>query len=130
MTTTTETKKRTITLTGRRPVTISDADWPGIAGASGDSGSTADYMRYEQRLRSGELDKYWIRVRQHADGRVLVYAAFDAAHAWTGNSDCRGGELLSAGADIAAAIGRVGEECGIPDRVIRECIASLPAEEL
>jgi 8-oxo-dGTP pyrophosphatase MutT (NUDIX family) len=44
--------------------------------------------------------------------------------------DHRGGQLLDDGADIAAAIREVGEECGLPDSVIRDCTADLPAEEI
>ena len=131
---TTDTKKRTITLTGRPPVRITDSDWPLIASAKGDSYRGNDYGRYRQALSQGECDEYALRVRQHADGRTLVYGVLDAAiAAWNapaGGNSYRGGQLLHAGADIANAIRRVGDECGMPDAVIRECIADMPAEEL
>ena len=79
---------------------------------------------------SDETDLYWIRVRRHADGRALVYGRVEGATAWTGTGDWAGGELIDAGADIAAAIRRVGESGGIVDRVIRECIADLPAVQI
>lgn len=128
--TTTEQKKRTITLTGRRPVKIDEGEWPIIASAVDDSYDSTDYSRYEQSRSRGELDEYSVRVRQHQDGRSIVYAVYRAASAWTGNESRSGGEVLDKGADIAAAIRRVGEDSKIPDRVIRECIADLPAEEL
>lgn len=128
------TKTRTITLTGRPPVKISDVDWPLIAAAKDDSYTSSDCGRYQQALAQGECDQYAMRVRQHADGRVLVYGVLDAAiAAWrapAGGESHRGGMLLPAGADIAAAIQRVGKECGLPSRVIRDCIADLPAETL
>lgn len=131
--TTTERKQRTITLTGRNPVRIYDDEWPVVAEGKGDSYGGNDYSRYQQALARGECDEYAIRVREHADGRAIVYAVFDAAEAWTHNESRRGGELLPAEstlADYAAAIRRVGEDCNIPDSVIRECTADLPAEEL
>jgi len=131
-------KKRTITLTGRPPVRIVEADWPVIACGDGDSYG-GDYCRRNQALALGECDRYWIRVRRHVDGairRVLVYAILDAAiEAWgapAGGVSHREGELLTADEtdDLAGAIRRVGEEACIPDEVIRECIADLPAEDL
>jgi hypothetical protein len=131
-------KTRTITLTNRRPVTITEDDWPMIAEASGDSYKGNDGGRHRQASAQGELDTYTLRVRQHADSRVLVYGKFDAASAWTGSEDWAGGELLDERTtgeappqpDIAAAIRRVGENGHIPDRVIRDCIADLPAVEI
>lgn len=122
-------KIRTITLTNHRPVKIKDAEWPIIAQATDDSkdhgpgtGSTPtpDY----------ELDHYSLRVRQHVDGRTIVYGILDANTAWTGTESYRGGVLLEKDTEIPAAIRNVGEECNLPDRVIRDCIANLPAEEL
>lgn len=131
---TTETKTRTITLTDRRPIKIREDEWPQIASATGDSYGGGDYARRQQALGQGECDTYALRVRQHADGRAIVYAVLDAAaSAWgapAGGEDFRGGELLAAGADLAAAIRRVGESCHLPDEVIRDAIAELPAEEI
>jgi hypothetical protein len=132
--TTETTKKRTITLTGRPPVRITEEAWPIVAKATGDSYGGGDYCRHEQALSQGECDRYAIRVRQHADGRAIVYAVLDAAcSAWgapAGGVDHREGKLLSAGSDLAAAIRRVGDEAELPEALIRECIADLPAEEL
>jgi hypothetical protein len=123
---TSETKTRTITLTGRAPVKIKEDEWPIIAQGSDDSCRNPQGMQGQDY----QYDKYSIRARQHADGRAIVYGVLDAATAWTGSDDHRGGQLLDPGADIAAAIRDVGEECGLPDSVIRECIADLPAEEI
>lgn len=129
--TTTTPKKRTITLTGRAPVTIHEDRWPVVAKAHGDSwGTSGDGARHDQALSQGELDRYHLLVRQHSDGRAIVYAIVDGAGAWTGTEDRRGGELLEPGDDLAAAIQRVGEDVGIPEGLIRECVADLPAEEL
>jgi len=131
------TKTRTITLTDRRPVTIREGEWPVLASARDDSWT--DYTRpapLRARLTSKvcsayEVDVYHLVVRQHADGRALVYAVVDASPAWTGTESYRGGEFLAPGADVPAAIRRVGEAAhSIPESVIRECIADLPAEVL
>jgi len=133
MSTTTTTKTRTITLTGRRPVKIRDDQWPLIAEATGDSGDDwTDGARHDEAYQRGELDRYGLRARRHADGRVLVYGILDGATAWTQTRDHRGGELLEqpSDAEIAEAIQRVGTECGLPDSIIRDAISDLPAEEL
>lgn len=129
----------TITLTGARPARIVKTDWPIVAKASGDSYSGNDYGRHQQAQAQGEVDEYRLVVRQHADGRAIVYAIVDAAisawHAPAGGEDYRGGELLDAGAaaDLVAAIQRVGHEAvahALPERLVRECIADLPAVEI
>jgi hypothetical protein len=125
-TTTTEPKKyRTITLTDRPPIKIIEAHWPMIA-----HGSARSNECHHTPTPNYETDGYNLRVRQHADGRTIVYGILDASPAWTGSEDYRGGVLLAPGADVPAAIRRVGAECGLPDRVIRECIADLPAEQI
>lgn len=125
--------KLTITLSGRAPVTVVKDDWPVIASASDDSYS-GDPGRWHQAKQRGECDMYRITVRQHADGRTIVYGVLDAAVAqWgapAGGESYRGGYLLDAGQDAAAAIHRVADESGIPASVARACIADLPAEEL
>lgn len=114
---TTETKTRTITLTDRPPVRIIEAEWPTIASAT-------DY----EGQHECQADRHWrLTVRQHADGRAIVYGVY--ATRWQGEHDRHAGELLEAGADIIAAIKRIGEEVGT-ERSVRECIADLPAVEL
>jgi hypothetical protein len=131
---TAETRHLTITLTGRAPVRVLKADWPILASATGDSCAGNDCGRYQQALGQGECDRYRLTVRQHEDGRAVVYGVLDAAivewHAPAGGEDHRGGELLDAGADLAAAIRRVGESCHLPDPLIRDCAADLPAVEI
>jgi hypothetical protein len=107
---------RIITLTDRPPVQIAERDWPQIARSAG---MTAD----DGSSRYGEL-----RARRHADGRAIVYGRrIDDVN---GALRHRGGELVPAGGDIAAACRRVGETLRLPGAVIRECIARLPAEVL
>ncbi len=126
-----ETKNRTITLTDRAPVSITEEDWPVIAVARGDSwGNSGDYGQHEQELAQAQLDEYTLRVRRHGDGRAIVYGVLTAAPAWTGSEDWRGGELLDDDTDIASTIRRVGEDGGLPDVIIRECIADLPTETI
>ena len=127
---TTESKTRTITLTDRPPVKIREDEWPIIASATDDSGDGNDYARYQQARMRGELDCYSLRVRQHEDGRAIVYGVLDAASAYTGSESYRGGELLDPGGDLAATVRRVGESCHLPDSVIRECVADLPAVDI
>lgn len=114
-------KTRIITLTDRPPIKIVESDWPVIACATDDSGGGR---------AQGEMDAYHLRVRQHADGRTIVYGVLDAATAWTGTVNRHGGELLAAGDAVADAIRRVGEDCRLPENVIRACIAALPPEVL
>lgn len=119
--------QRTITLTGRRPVKINEAEWRVIARAGTFSG------QHECQANT----RAWIRVRQHDDGRALVYGCRESgpggwpvdANGWSG------GELVAAGGDIAAAIERLdgldGGYCAIDaDALRREAIANLPAEAI
>ena len=122
-------KRRTITLTGRSPVRILDADWPIIASASGDSFTGNDGARHLQAQRQGELDEWWLKVRQHySDGRTLVYGRI--THGWHGGEDWAGGMLLEPGADIAAALHSVGCSSPIPAECFRDCLAALPPVDL
>jgi hypothetical protein len=130
--TTTETKTRIISLTGRPPVKIREDEWPEIA-----SGHAAVAMRNGTPLPDYERATWTLRVRQHADGRAIVYGVAEApGDGWPthGAFDWRGGELLDAGADIVATIKRVGHDLvelgGADPAVVRECIADLPAEEI
>lgn len=128
---------RTITLTGRPPVKINENEWPILAEAS--------YHDYDNQYEF-QANRHWkgfIRVRQHEDGRAIVYAKCDFHSQWQGESGYmqKAGELLSGGAtveEIVAAIGRVHECIDIVDEshadhwrlLAEECVADLPAEEL
>ena len=114
----TEKKTRTITLTGRAPVTIDEAVWPVVARAAKDR----DHNNQELFRR------YYLTVRKHADGRALVYGTYSTS--WQGEEGKRGGYQIDKEADVAATIAEVGELIGAPQSVIDECVADLPAEEL
>jgi len=98
-------------------VKIREDQWPQIAGAK----------RWDNTYEQQANRTWTIRVRQHEDGRTLVYAAYDSQY--QGEHGKRAGELLDAGADIPAAIRRVGESAGC-EECIDDCIADLPAEEI
>lgn len=111
-------EKLTITLTDRAPVTIVKDQWPVIA-------SSTDYAGEVE----AQASRTWrMTVRQHADGRAVVYGVYTTR--WQGESGRRGGQLLASGADLIAAINAVAEDLGSPERVARTCIADLPAEEI
>jgi len=110
-------EKLTIMLTGRRPVQVDDDEWPVIARAGWQEG--------EKKL---EHRAWRLIVRQHEDGRSLVYGMFDTSR--RGEQPRRGGELLPPGADIPAAIHRVAEHLGFDRWLAEEAIGNLPAEEL
>jgi hypothetical protein len=136
--TTTDRTYRTITLTGRPPVRIVDADWPLLAEASYHDWNGQYDFQSPRHWRG------WIMVRQHADGRALVYAACTYQTQYQGENGYaqRGGELLPTGATqeaIIAAIYRVHVGITIADatahgthwqRLADECIADLPAEDI
>lgn len=127
---------RTITLTGRAPIDIIEADWPFIARAHWNDGPS----------RHDAKRKWWLNVRQHrTDNRVLVYGGFDSTN--TFDRDLRGGELLSPAEEgasavtlssdaIARAIHRVVATIGTlledDERAqhAEECIADLPIETI
>jgi len=131
-----ENTKLTITLTNRAPVTIVKLNWLIIASASESPGSFVNGTP----VPDSQCDTHRLIVRQHNDGRTIVYAILNAATAWTGTESRREGELLTiSGVDaehvgdlpaIVAAIRRVGSECGLLPCVVRDCIADLPAEKL
>jgi hypothetical protein len=119
---TTTSKQRTITLTDRAPVRISEDAWPRIAYAS----------RHDGKVECQANHEWHLTVRQHADGRAIVYgsevAGMGGVH--QGYEEARAGELLDAGADIVSAIRRVGERARCSDAMIDAVIADLPAVEL
>ena len=129
--------KRTITLTGRPPVSISDENWPLIASAS-DKVFDGEY-----EFQANRTSKYFIGIRQHRDGRAIVYATYSYSTNWQGERDCnkKCGKLLAEGSTIDDILGVIGEVIsdiagGYSEydetwsRLKAECIANLPVEEL
>lgn len=124
-----EKKTRIITLTDARPVKIVEADWPVVAVAKtfGDGHI--------------EVQANWtkaIRVREHSDGRRIVYGTHDR-----GPGGMHMGFRGAAGGSIVPPIGgKPDDEAtirairSVADEVIDdvqlgdECIADLPAEEI
>jgi hypothetical protein len=129
-------KQRTITLTGRRPVTIDEDDWPLIARASGDDYGGLDRARHQQASDQGELDEYSLRVRQHADGRAIVYGTYTEGWHTSHDGLTHAGEIVDnppgdySARRIEDALERVGDTLGVPPQLIADAIADLPAEKL
>ena len=127
---------RTITLTGRAPVQIQEEDWPEVAFARNDEHDG------EVECQSNCRSKWAVRVRQHKDGRAIVYATYSYDTNWadSGNYAARRGVLLDPGEDICRAIEAVcadiaSAECCEGDAarwptLAHECIADLPAEQI
>lgn len=128
--------KRTITLTNRAPVTIEEAAWPVIAQASD------DWHDGQVECQANRRIKWAVRVRQHADGRAIVYATYSYDSSWQGarSYSAKRGVLLPAGADIVAAIREVCDDIAQAESndddaqrwptLAADCIADLPAETL
>lgn len=112
-----ERKSRTITLTDRAPVKIWDDEWPIIAEASNHDG----------QVESQANRRKWIKVREHADGRRIVYGRYSTQ--FQHERDAAGGALTDA-AGTVAAIRAVADEVIDDAQLGDECIADLPAEEI
>ena len=112
------TDRRTITLTGRPPVRINPEMWPIVA-------KDTDYDG-EYEAQANRIDRLY--VRQHADGRAIVYGVHDTR--WAGERDARAGELLPPAHDIYAALLRVAESIGAPPEMANRCMAKMPASDL
>ena len=133
-------KSRTITLTDSRPVTIDEDDWPVTA-----SSGWGDYdNQYEfQANRTADAG---LKVRQHADGRVIVYGTYRYTTQFQGEDDVRAaaGTVLDEGSDDSNIITAIRETTdylssyeSLPENwqpdwrlLADECIADLPAEQL
>jgi hypothetical protein len=125
-------KARTITLTGRPPVRILESAWPVIAVAEGDTYAGADPALRHQARDQGDVDVWSIRVRQHADGRAIVYGRYREGRASAHMGLCAAGRTLAEdeAERIPEVIGIVGRELGLDRRAIEACIADLPPVEL
>ena len=128
---------RTITLTGRPPVRISEDTWPVIAAAK-DSEHDG-----QVECQANQRSSWAVRVRQHEDGRAIVYATYEYTSNWQGARGfaAKRGVLLPAATDVSAiceAIREVcediaqaehdGEDAGRWRTLAHECVADMPAE--
>jgi len=98
-------RRRTITLSNRRPVRINEAEWPVIA-----TGYSAAWLG-EQHSPS----RTWscrITLREHADGRALVYgvATLDTVYSDEQDIVLRAGDLVDAEADLSTAIDKLRDD--------------------
>ena len=118
------TDKIKIVMSERRPLTINPELWPVIA--------SADWYNGEHEFQANSIRR--IKVRQHADGRRIVYgfqtAGNGGQHIGTRNPEA--GYLLPAGADEDETIRALRRVGGVidDDGLAEECIADLPAEEI
>jgi hypothetical protein len=137
---TAERKTRTITLTSRPPVKIAEDSWPMVASASDKEFDN----QYE--FQSNRKSTWFVGVRQHEDGRAIVYARYSYDSNWQ-NARCYSaarGVLLTAESattegicqsieevcrDIANAEHQ-GDDADRWPTLAAECIADMPAEEL
>ena len=138
--TSTERKQRTITLTDSRPVTIYEDEWPVIA--SSDWGDHDNQYEFQANRKASAT----LKVRQHADGRSIVYGIYRYQTQFQDDSDVRvgAGRLVPVadgdGAIITAirdAMEHLSSYDSLPEgwqpdwRLLAdECIADLPAEQL
>lgn len=140
MTDTTTAKTRTITLSNRPPVKIREDEWPVIATDNGAGDDDDSDGRGNQPNREWERT---LRVRQHSDGRAIIYGVYDYSTCYQGEKGmaARRGVLLEAATvdQIIDAIRGVGDELAIAEgdaesarwqAAIHATIADLPAVEL
>jgi hypothetical protein len=129
-------KTRTITLTNQPPVTIHEDNWPIIASASD------DWHDGQYDCQSNRWTKWFVGVRQHADGRCIVYAIYAHITSRSGERSysARRGHLPQPGGDIVDAIRKVcseiseaecyGDDSDRWPTLAADCIADLPAVAL
>lgn len=121
------TERIKIVMSESRPLSLLAAEWPTIASAGRHDGTIAC-----------QANREWaIRVREHADGRRIVYGWLDEGPGGmpSGWRARRGGFLVSSvdGApDESATVRAIRRVGGIidDDDMAAECIASLPAEHV
>ena len=112
------TKRITITLTGRPPVTIDPDAWPVLAtGLDYEGQREADATRWDKLV-----------VRQHADGRCLVIGFHRTR--WQGEREHDAGELVAPAGDLIEAQRRVAAAIGAGEALVQDVVSALPPVEL
>jgi hypothetical protein len=137
-------KYRTITLTGRPPVKIREDQWLTVAEGE------AEQYDGENKRQSGRATDVFLRVRQHQDGRTLIYGGYDYSTRWQGERDSayRVGRIITVEGVTATEIGdaqaivdgirevgaelmdKTGGYTPLVQEAIDACIADMPAEEV
>lgn len=119
--TTTETKTIRIAMSERRPLRVKESEWPEIAGD----------REWDGQHECQATRKWYIAVRQHANGRTIVYGRRTSQ--WQDERDQAGGYLLEPEAattdEIIRAIRRVAGIIGRPE-MAQIVISDLPEEEI
>ncbi len=109
-----------VVLNGGCPVLISPSEWTLLSDA--------------RILMPVEMGHERLAVRQHGDGRSIVYgyAQLDESSGFAAFNifSERGGEIVSVGSDLLGAIKRVGATLRFSSETIRACINGLPAQDL
>ena len=128
-----ETKSILIKLSNKTPVKIQENEWPIIA-----HGNYKDYDN-QFRFQANRATDLYVKVRQHIDGRAIIYGRFHYSTNFQNERDNSqyAGYVIDAGDDIIETIQRVGrnlierlvDPCLVRD-VINQCIEDLPAERL
>ena len=120
-------KSVVIHLSGCGPIRVRPAEWPVIAHVS-ERGDVAE----------GQADHvWWVRVRQHSDGRFLVYGGKQIGLGgmwpdevdllWPDEEEVYSGLLLQAEECIVTAVEQVAEDIGNPELADR-CVRELPSD--
>ena len=121
-----------IILSNRAPVRVCHDEWPIIAHAT--------ETRQERDGDPGTIARYKLYVRQHSDGRAIVYGSYalSSASRWARHYDAG---LLSRSEEIPATIEAVATDLErlsdadpwdhqVFPGLARRCIASLPPVDL
>ena len=130
-------KEVTIRLTGRPPVTVSKEQWPLIATAEKEWHNGPEYD-------SDQSSYWWMRVRQHDNGRAVVYAGYRYETRVQGEKDIehyRGvmvpeGSIEAICAAVAVVASQISElpADGCDDEkwpaLAEECLQDMPPERL
>lgn len=125
----TTTDTLTITLSRRPPVKITKGDWPVIASAF-DRDHDGTIEEHANRREAWRLT-----VRQHTDGRAIVYGVYCFSSPFSGEPDriVREGMLVGLDGDLPSAIYDVAEAMdrrigsAVMKELAHETVAGLPA---
>ena len=136
-------RHRTITLTDRAPVRVTEDQWPVIASITTYASVYPDPGRQHQAELQGQAEKYSLFVRRGVRvglEHVIVYgiSMTGADGSCIADVERRHGDIMSASEEleavpsqeIARLIHCVAERCRIPREIADECIADLPPEDL